>query len=94
MDDQQSATELNVRRRKLLFRAWHRGMRELDLVLGRFSDRHMADLAPEELDQLERLMEVPDCDLLAWVIGQARVPPEYDTPLWRRLCAFKVQQEE
>ena len=94
MGDQQSATELNVRRRKLLFRAWHRGMRELDLVLGRFAERHMADLAPEELDQLERLMEVPDCDLLAWVLGQARVHPDYDTPLWRRLCAFKVKPEE
>jgi antitoxin CptB len=94
MGDQRSATELNVRRRKLLFRAWHRGMRELDLVLGRFADRYMADLAPEELDQLERLMEVPDCDLLAWVIGQARVPPDYDTALWRRLCAFKVKPEE
>jgi antitoxin CptB len=86
--------ELDARRRKLLFRAWHRGMRELDLVLGHFADRHMADLAPEELDQLERLMEVPDCDLLAWVLGQTHVHPEYDTQLWRRLCAFNFRQEQ
>jgi antitoxin CptB len=94
MGDQQFAAELDVRRRKLLFRAWHRGMRELDLILGRFADVHIANLAPNELKDLERLMEVPDCDLLAWVLGEADVHPEYDTPLWRRLCAFNVRQEQ
>src|SRR5438270_709490 len=88
MHGEHDARGLDVRRRKLLFRAWHRGMRELDLILGLFADDQIAELADDELDQLERLMEVPDCDLLAWVMGQARVHPQYDTRLWRRLCAF------
>jgi len=46
-------------------------MREMDLILGRFADDQVARLPPEELDDLERLMEVPDCDLLAWVMAFA-----------------------
>jgi antitoxin CptB len=88
MSERESAAGPEVRRRKLLFRAWHRGMRELDLILGRFADSAIAQLTDDELDELERLMEVPDCDLLAWVMGQSRVHPDYDTPLWRRLSAF------
>jgi antitoxin CptB len=88
MDAEHGPAGLEVRRRKLLFRAWHRGMRELDLILGRFADDQLAHLSPEELDELEHLMEVPDCDLFAWVMGQAPVHPEYDSPLWRRLRAF------
>jgi antitoxin CptB len=88
MDPEHHAEALDVRRRRLLFRAWHRGMREMDLILGRFADDQVARLPPEELDDLERLMEVPDCDLLAWVMGQAMVHPDYDTVVWRRLCAF------
>jgi antitoxin CptB len=88
MDGEHGPAGLEVRRRKLLFRAWHRGMRELDLILGRFADDQMAHLSPEELDELEHLMEVPDCDLLAWMMGQAPVHPDYDSRLWRRLRAF------
>jgi antitoxin CptB len=88
MSERDSAAGLEVRRRKLLFRAWHRGMRELDLILGRFAESAIAQLTDDELDELERLMEVPDCDLLAWVMGQSSVHPDYDTMLWRRLSAF------
>ena len=88
MSERDLAAGLEVRRRKLLFRAWHRGMRELDLILGRFADSAIAQLTDDELEELERLMEVPDCDLLAWVMGQSSVHPDYDTPLWRRLSEF------
>ena len=54
MHGEQTAAGLEVRRRKLLFRAWHRGMRELDLILGRFADDQMAHLSPEELDAIKR----------------------------------------
>jgi antitoxin CptB len=63
-------------------------MREMDLILGHFADDQVARLPPEELDDFERLIEVPDCDLLAWVMGQAMVHPDYDTAVWRRLWAF------
>ena len=84
-----SSDGLDVRRRKLLFRSWHRGMREMDLIMGRFADDALAELADAELDEFERLMEVPDRELLAWVTGEAEVPAIYDTALFRRLRDFR-----
>ena len=69
-----SSDGLDLRRRKLLFHAWHRGMRETDLILGRFADATIVQLTDAELTQFEDLMEVPDLELLAWVIGEADVP--------------------
>jgi len=80
--------ELDVRRRKLRFRAWHRGMREVDLIMGRFADSEIARLTAAELAEFERLLEVPDHELLAWVTGEAEVPPGVATELFRRLRDF------
>jgi antitoxin CptB len=88
-----SSEGLDVRRRKLLFRAWHRGMREVDLIMGRFADATVADLTVGELTEFEQLMEVPDREVLAWVTGEAVVPPAYDTQLFRRLHDFNHQRE-
>ena len=85
-----SSEGLDVRRRKLLFRAWHRGLREVDLILGRFADRHIADLSDTELTELENLMDVPDGELLAWLTGEAAVPAAHDGPLFRQLRAFQA----
>ena len=79
---------LDVRRRKILFRAWHRGTREMDLVMGRFADAVLPRLADAELDEFERLIEVPDQDLFSWVMGEAEVPPDRDTPLFRKMRDF------
>lgn len=83
-----SSEGLDVRRRKLLFRAWHRGMRETDLIMGRFADAHIATLSDRELDEFERLLEVLDRDVLAWVTGEMPVPTAFDTELLRRLRGF------
>jgi len=83
-----SSEGLDARRRRLLFRAWHRGMREVDLITGRFADAHVATLSEAEVDAFERLMDVPEPDLLAWVMGSAPTPADHDTALFRRICAF------
>jgi len=57
------------RLRKLKYRAWHRGIREADLILGPFVDKHAAGLNPGQLAQLERLMEAPDQQLYGWITG-------------------------
>jgi antitoxin CptB len=80
--------ELAVRRRKLKFRSWHRGTREMDLILGRFADAFVDRMAPAELDDYERLMELPDPDLLGWVIGRHAPPAAHDTAMLQRLRAF------
>ena len=83
-----SSADLDPRRRKILFRAWHRGMREMDLIMGRFADDAIAGFSDAELDEFERLIEVLDRDLLSWVTGEAVVPENYDTELFRKLRAF------
>jgi len=83
-----SSEGLDPRRRRLLFRSWHRGIREMDLVLGRFADAHIATLSAPELDEYERWLEVPDQRIFAWVNGAQTVPPEFDSVLFRRLRDF------
>ncbi len=78
----------SVRRRRLVFRAWHRGMREMDLVMGRFADRHAGTLAPELLDQFEALMDAPDPEIFRWITGSLPTPANYDTPLLRLIRDF------
>ena len=83
-----SSDGLDARRRRLLFRSWHRGIREMDLILGRFADAAIADLSDAELNDFEHLMERPDPELYAWVSGEVPVPREYDTHLFKRLRTF------
>jgi len=83
-----TSADLDVRRRKILFRAWHRGTREMDLLMGRFADASLAGLSDGDLDEFERLIDVPDPDLFDWIMGGAEPPAEHDTPLFRQLKAF------
>ena len=83
-----SSEGLDPRRRKILFRAWHRGMCEMDLIMGRFADAQIGALTEAELDEFERLIEVLDRDLLSWVTGEAQVPENYDSDVFRQLKAF------
>lgn len=80
--------DVGARRRRLRFRAWHRGLREVDLLLGRFADAMIDDLDETELAGFEALMNVPDPDVLAWLTGEQAIPPEDDTPLLRRILSF------
>jgi antitoxin CptB len=82
-----SSAGIDERRRKILFRAWRRGMREMDLVMGHFADANLSAMSAAELDEFERLMDAPDPEVLSWITGEAPTPPAYDTPLFSRLCA-------
>jgi len=79
---------LDVRRRRARFRAWHRGTREMDLLLGRFADAYIAGLSDRDLADFEALMEVPDGDLFRWITGREPPPANYMTPLFQALVAF------
>ena len=84
-----SSDGLDARRRKLLFRSWHRGIREMDLILGGFADRAIAALTDAELHQYEHLLEVQDADLLAWITGASPVPAAFDTQLLKKIMASR-----
>ena len=89
-----SSDGLDDRRKRLLFRCWHRGTREMDLILGRFADAEIADLSDGDLDGLERLIEVPDPDLYAALTGDTPLAPEYASALFDRIKAFRAEDHD
>jgi antitoxin CptB len=84
-----SSGGLDERRKRLLFRCWHRGTREMDLILGRFADAEIADLTDDELDQFEHLIEVPDPDLYAALTEKVALAPQYASRLFDRIKSFR-----
>jgi antitoxin CptB len=83
-----SSDGLSERRRKLLFRSWHRGIREMDLIMGGFADASIAAMTDADLDELERLLDVPDQEIYSWITGDQAVPSQYDSAFFRRMLAF------
>ena len=86
-----SSAGLDARRRRALFRAWRRGLREMDLVMGRFADGALTGMEDAELSEFERLLDLPDRQVLAWITGEEPTPPEFDTPLFKRVSAAPRQ---
>ncbi len=82
----------DARLKKLRFRAWRRGFREADLILGPFADKHVGAMSAAELDTFEALLEVPDQDLYAWIIETLPTPPNYDHEImsWIKLFRFEL----
>ena len=79
-----------TRLKKLRFRAWRRGFREADLILGPFADQVLAGLEPAEVDVFEALLDQPDHDVYAWISGKAEAPARFQGPLLQRLRAFRL----
>jgi antitoxin CptB len=84
-----SSEGLDDRRKRLLFRCWHRGTREMDLILGRFAEAEIANLNDEEITEFERLIELPEPDLYAALTTDAALPPHDASPLFKRLKSFR-----
>jgi antitoxin CptB len=85
-----SSGGLDDRRKRLLFRCWHRGTREMDLILGRFADAEIVGLSDGDMAELERLLEVPDPDLYAALTGDKPLDPEFASALFDRIKAFRA----
>lgn len=83
-----TSDDLSPRRRRILYHAWHRGTRELDLLLGRFADSAIGDLTETELDEFEALMEEEDRSLFGWILGKMPIPETYAAGLLPRIMAY------
>ncbi|HYX01899.1 MAG TPA: succinate dehydrogenase assembly factor 2 [Reyranella sp.] len=83
--------DLETRRKRLLYRSVYRGNKENDILLGQFARAHIQSFDAAELDQYERILEAGDNDIFDWISGQAAVPTEADTPVLRKLMAFRVR---
>ena len=76
---------LEMRRRRLLFRATHRGTQENDLLIGRFVSAHIDALTEADIAELEELLEYPETLLADWLTGREPIPDALDSPLTRSM---------
>ena len=82
----------DLRCQRLLFRCWHRGTQESDLILGPFAENSLKGFDSSQLDRLEALLECTDPDLFDWVLAGFAPPPEHDHDvmlLLRDFCASR-----
>lgn len=82
--------ELSMRLRRLRYRAWHRGTKEMDLLLGPYADARLAGMATADLDRFETFLEEADTDLLKWLMGQEPAPADADHELLADLLRFRT----
>lgn len=75
----------DARRRRILFRATHRGTYENDILVGSFVRKRLAGFTEADLDALEEVMELPDAQLADWLTGRRPIPPDVDTPMLRAI---------
>ena len=78
-------SQLTPRLARIKFRAWHRGTREADYMIGCFFDRFHAEWSEDDIDLFERMIEEDDVDIMAWALGTQSIPEEYRGPLLDRM---------
>lgn len=83
-----SPNPMDARRKRVIYRCQHCGMKENDVLLGGFAAKHAAGLDDDELALLEALLEEPDNDLYNWITGKVPVPAAHDHHLMTRLRRF------
>ncbi len=81
--------QLSERQKKLRWHAWHRGMRELDILIGKTVDAHIATMNEKEMDLLEEFLNADDADVWHWITEKKPIPSVYDTIIWKWI---KVQR--
>jgi antitoxin CptB len=91
-DDLSPLGLLDNRRRRLLFRATHRGTHENDLLIGGYVAARIHTLSETEITALEEVMELPDTDLADWLTGRQPIPPESDSPTLRAIRAAALER--
>ena len=87
-----SQTEtIENRRKRLRFRAWHRGTKEMDLLIGSFADAHLSGFGREQLDRFEALLDVPEPVVYDWILGRSAPPADHDHDVMRLLLDFEFR---
>jgi antitoxin CptB len=82
-------TIMDTRRKRVLYRANHRGTKEADVMLGGFATAHVRDLSDSQLDTFEALLEELDVEIMDWVIGRQPLPARHDTELFKMILSYK-----
>lgn len=79
---------LDNKRKQLIFRAWHRGTREMDLILGSFADTFVPQMSEAELEDFARFLEFADPQLYNWYTGQTPVPANLRDAMMERYLNY------
>lgn len=77
-----------IARKRLIFRSWHRGTREIDLLLGRFADACVPGFDARQLALYDKLLQNNDPDLYNWVVGAEEAPEDEKSPVLDMLIDF------
>lgn len=88
MPDTLEKDNISIKRKKLIFRSWHRGTREIDLLLGRFADEILPNFDENQLDLYDRFLNNSDPDIYNWLTRVEPVPPSEDNQVTQLLMAF------
>lgn len=97
VSDNSTSDHSDVRFRRILFRSWHRGTQESDLILGSFAETCLPGFDTAQLDRFEALLECADPELFDWIVGGIAPPPQHDHDVMRLLrnfCAGQSQSRE
>lgn len=88
MDQKENMTDLEIRKRRILYQANHRGTYEADLMIGYFAKEYVPTMTIQELDVLEHIMSFDDADLTLWLTRFKEIPASLDTPMMQKMCDF------
>ncbi|MFT3986451.1 succinate dehydrogenase assembly factor 2 [Aestuariivirga sp.] len=80
---------IETRRKRLLWRATHRGIREMDILVGGYAIAHINAMSSGDLDQLEAIIALPDQQMLAWATQQEETPPQHQSAMLSAILAFR-----
>jgi antitoxin CptB len=84
-----NSQNLSIDRKRLLWRATHRGIKEMDIIIGGFATANLADLPDADMAEFAAITEYPDQEMLAWVTRQTEIPVEFQSPLLTRVLNFR-----
>ncbi|MDR3495276.1 MAG: succinate dehydrogenase assembly factor 2 [Ancalomicrobiaceae bacterium] len=83
-----SSDGLSPRKKRALYQAWHRGTKEMDLLLGQFADAALATMSEAEMDAFEAILNETDRDLFSWVVGSEPAGSSGETTVFKQFLAF------
>jgi antitoxin CptB len=87
------STDDDYRRKRLIYRSWHRGTREMDLIMGSFADQHIPSMTDAELVVYEEILNHNDPDLYNWIAGQEVLPANFLNPVMEKLLVYKFKKD-
>ena len=85
------SADLETIRKRLLWRATHRGIKEVDILVGGYAQRHLESMSEADLAKFEILLEIPDQDLLSWATLQEDVPMDLASSMLTAVLAFRPE---